>query len=419
MGYKRDAKMDLSMYEEQKESLIRKSEYWSTFPQTPGSHARLTGSVFTFLCSPEDVIQVFHVNGQDDLNRGGLSTYLFDRNCYDKTILINVAGTGEYSVRAMRMDWTDASGQWHEGGHGADKDHDGFDACMNSNILWNFFEGETVSMVGQDEWQGSILVNGNFNFMTIGQSGRTMIVGDVIQNAGGSEFHNFPFRPPKPVSEPTGASPVPLPTSPVALPTSPDTDAPVSTDPPQADFDPGNFCHGLAEAHGCDPNRRGACAINPGPNGEPSCGVGVPTGYYPDLTRCDAYCWCTGTAAPSNYVIVNVGEYYDPKPGNYHYLEGKFGKDNGDGAYGTNGGIPVHINGGMSYEGTLRPPGTCGPAQYCSGPNDNGFHPWDSCTKYYQCSNGVAFQPQPCGAGTLFNSRTNGCDFPYNVDCEI
>merc|ERR1711985_227728 len=117
--------------------------------------------------------------------------------------------------------------------------------------------------------------------MTIGQSGRTMIVGDVVQDTYGSEFHNFPFRPPKPlpapecddfvpsnpVSEPTGASSVTQPTSPAPLPTSPDTDAPVSTDPPQADFDPGKFCHNLAEAHGCDPNRRGSCAIMPGPNG--------------------------------------------------------------------------------------------------------------------------------------------------------
>ena len=31
------------------------------------------------------------------------------------------------------------------------------------------------------------------------------------------------------------------------------------------------------------------------------CGPGVPAGHYPDLTRKDSYCHCTGTEAPGNY----------------------------------------------------------------------------------------------------------------------
>merc|ERR1712100_529768 len=61
-------------------------------------------------------------------------------------------------------------------------------------------------------------------------------------------------------------------------------------------------------------------------------------------TRCDAYCKCTGTAAPSRYEIVNTGQYYDHH-NDYSYLPGKWGKDGGNGAYGTTGGIPVHKNG--------------------------------------------------------------------------
>jgi len=424
--YKRDASMDMSVYEEQKENLIRKSEYWSTFPTTPHTGITVNENVFTFYCSAEDVIQVFNI-GRANLH-GSHGSYLFDQYCYGKTILINVRGTGDYTVDAKRMDWTDASGTEHVGGHGAGQPSYGFDSCMNSNILWNFFEAGTVSMVGTDEWQGSILVNGNFNFMTIGQSGRTMIVGDVVQNKGGSEFHNFQFNPPKPLPSPECDDFVPSnPTSPVPEPTS--TTAPVSQDPtivdpseqtefePGAEFDPGNFCNNLAQVHDCDPNRRGVCNIV-GFEDAPSCGVGVPTGYYPDLTRCDAYCWCTGTEAPSAYTIVNVGEYYDHKPQGRYYLDGQFGKMNGNGAYGTNGGIPVHINGGMSAEGITRPPGTCGPAQSCYEAGRR-YYPWDGCTKYYQCNNGSPSQPQSCSPGTLWDSSINSCNHASLVDCEV
>merc|ERR1711862_79994 len=184
--------LDLSAYEEQKQSLMVKSGLWANLPETPHVSTGVSSRRFNFNCSPEDVIQVFHIS-KSDLSGSGYDSYSFNENCPDKTILINVGGTGNYNVSPKTMNWTDKNGNAQAGGH------EGFNSCMNSAILWNFFEPNTVSMSGTGEWQGSILVNGNFNFETIGQSGRTMVIGDLVQDKQGSEFHNFEFKPPKPL----------------------------------------------------------------------------------------------------------------------------------------------------------------------------------------------------------------------------
>lgn len=44
-------------------------------------------------------------------------------------------------------------------------------------------------------------------------------------------------------------------------------------------------------------------------------------------------------------------------------------------------------------------------------------HPTD-CKKYLSCGSGETFV-MDCAAGTLFNTKTGMCDFPYNVKCEI
>jgi len=444
---------DLSEYEQQKESLIAKSEYWSTLPATPNAVGVFSSPVFNFNCSPDDVIQVFHV-ASSDLSKSGIGSYLFNKNCNDKTILINVHGTGDYKVQAKIMNWVDDSGRQQAGGH------QGFPSCMNSALLWNFHEVDTLTMGGSnggsDEWQGSILVNGNLNMYTSGQSGRTMVIGNIVHNSPGSEFHSFEFEPPKPlpdidcddltpkrpvpapVAEPVvPAEPVPMTDAPVVVPAtdapsltgtdsaSPEAVVPATDAPVVPPVDSGTFCHALNDRSECGLTGPGSCAVQPGPrsdrypNGTPSCGIGVPVGYYPDLTRCDAYCYCTGTAAPSRYEIVNVGNLYDHKQASSSYLNGKWGKNGGDdGAYGTTGGIPVSDKGGMSVEGGKRPPG-CTTEQTCDGPNDYSFHAWNGCAQYYQCAAGVAYQLMSCGPGTLFDESFSGCNTAALVNCSI
>jgi len=67
------------------------------------------------------------------------------------------------------------------------------------------------------------------------------------------------------------------------------------------------------------------------------CPLDVPTGYYPDLSGCDSYCYCTGTRAPSRYETCQHGLLWDPLGWNaprnhrgaraaFHYLSGAYGK---------------------------------------------------------------------------------------------
>jgi len=84
------------------------------------------------------------------------------------------------------------------------------------------------------------------------------------------------------------------------------------------------------------------------------CGEGVPVGYYPDLTTCHAYCFCTGSIAPASYQICNHGLVWDTwllGVGATHWLAGDFGDG---GLYATNGG-GCQWDTSMSAGGAARP----------------------------------------------------------------
>merc|ERR1711865_156293 len=206
-----------------------------------------------------------------------------------------------------------------------------------------------------------------------------------------------------------------------ASPTKNPTNAPTKnpTSAPTKPVDPGSFCHALGVKNGCDLKGPGSCAIQPGPNDEPSCGWGVPVGYYPDLSNCNAYCRCTGTTAPSRYEIVNTGLEWDnfQQGGATYYLDGKFGKN---GAWGTNGGGAGRPS-DMSVEGQVRPGGpkgkTCGPQQKCPTGSYKP-QPWNDCKQWYMCNNGQASDVQDCNPGLLFRADLGICDWPANVKCE-
>merc|ERR1711981_463797 len=52
------------------------------------------------------------------------------------------------------------------------------------------------------EFQGSVLITGNMKMATTGHSGRTIVLGNIEHNKGGSEFHNYEYDPPVPLPEP-------------------------------------------------------------------------------------------------------------------------------------------------------------------------------------------------------------------------
>jgi len=192
--YKQDTNLDMTKYERQIELLRKKSENWASLPDTSGSEWGVSNQNMNIECSAEDVVQIFNIDAAS-LSGNDYSSYVFNKHCSDKTILINVQGTGDITFTTRHMKWTNQNGQIQNGGWA------NFPSCMNSAILWNFPTAQNVLINGSDEMQGSLLVTGNLNFESIGQSGRTMVLGDLTQNRSGSEFHSFEFRPPKPLPE--------------------------------------------------------------------------------------------------------------------------------------------------------------------------------------------------------------------------
>lgn len=214
-----------------------------------------------------------------------------------------------------------------------------------------------------------------------------------------------------PTANPT-ARPSASPTkNPTANPTKNPTKNPTANPTVGATVDPKGFC---GQPEECKLTGVGQCQII-GKGGESSCGVGVPWGYYPDLSRCDAYCYCTGTEAPSRYEIIDTGLEWDThqQGPNIKYLAGVYGKN---GAWGTNGGAqgwPWQ----MSTLGRNRPggDGVCG-GPTCPSNNKNKTQPWNDCKSYYTCNNGNAGPIQNCGGGTLYDVSLGLCNHASLVE---
>jgi len=193
-----DPTYDLTHYQQMRAVLLKKSKYWKTLPAN--GNVSYKYSTTTYTCTDEpDEIQVFNIDAEnsDELESITKATsYTFTSNCEDKTILINVQGTGDVAVFAAAMSDFDSKMGFLEGG---------FSTCMTQNILWNFpdFTNVDIGAGGTSEFHGSLLVSGNLLLSTSGHSGRAMVVGNIIHDSSsGSEFHSYPYNPPTPLPDP-------------------------------------------------------------------------------------------------------------------------------------------------------------------------------------------------------------------------
>lgn len=87
------------------------------------------------------------------------------------------------------------------------------------------------------------------------------------------------------------------------------------------------------------------------------CGSGIKAGFYPDLTRKNSYCECTGTKAPGKYTTCGPGLRWDSFSGGRQYLSGSAnGKRLGKGGYyATNGGT-CNFSSSLDDRSKQRPP---------------------------------------------------------------
>jgi choice-of-anchor A domain-containing protein len=212
--------LDLTGYTKALDELKIKSAYWADRPvngvYTPYNQGP-NGNTAVFKAGNNDCVQVFHLSEDefDDLPWG--IHVQFDANLKDKTVLINYGSDNQKNVKITNLaNFFDPSGNGHWE----------FDSSFTASILWNFYDAEYVDLGGGSdgvgEFQGSILVpNGSLMMQFPGQSGRTIVGLDITQNRGGSEFHSYPFNPPKcnlPLP-PCGSETVPPTPSPTKAPT--------------------------------------------------------------------------------------------------------------------------------------------------------------------------------------------------------
>jgi choice-of-anchor A domain-containing protein len=209
-----DSSLDLSYYSSALHDLQTKSAYWATLSNNGGSASYQYG--WKFSAGDNECIQVMNVQASD---LGGGNWVSFDSSLSDRTIIINVIDTGNVQLTGINdMEYSGQRGYM-------------FDPNLTKNILWNFPSATSVTLDGGAEFQGSILIpNGNLIFKHPGHSGRVIVNGDVTQNYGGSEFHNYPFDPTcsLPLPQCTTPDPVSLPETPTDAPTEAPTEAPVT-----------------------------------------------------------------------------------------------------------------------------------------------------------------------------------------------
>ena len=168
--------LDLTYFVSALDDLRKKSAYWASLPPNGNSASYQWG--WQFSKGNNECVQVMNVEAS---KLGGGNWVNFHSSLSGKTIVINVVDTGAVTINRVQ-DMVDPSGNR---GYA-------FSPAVTKNILWNFPHATSVTLNGGAEFQGSILVpNGDLIFKHPGHSGRVIVAGDLTQNYGGSEFHNY------------------------------------------------------------------------------------------------------------------------------------------------------------------------------------------------------------------------------------
>jgi len=257
----RDEFYNMSKYSDMKDVLSKKSLHWKTL-ESVGEVQLLDGTT-TYACSNTDDIQVFNIGANEHKKINEIHTIKFSNSCEGKTILINVHGFGDIGINAAAMYFNGKLG-YGEGG---------FSTCLTENILWNFPDATSVDLGNgkTSEFHGSILVRGDLKMTTSGHSGRTMVLGDILHNGSGSEFHSYQFNPPRALPDPDDICELPdgsddsgsidgevIPTkAPIPNPTQSPTNNPKCVHIPQNDLASGIWGTNDFECEKCQKGRTG------------------------------------------------------------------------------------------------------------------------------------------------------------------
>jgi choice-of-anchor A domain-containing protein len=185
--------------------LSQKQAFWKTYAPMIGgvqdlgvaSSVSIDGTM-TLNASPgRSAIQVFNFPTGFP---SGVKYLKFHADLDGKTVLINVGGTNNVINVPYMMDGNDAPGA----------SANDFSPILTTSLVWNFYDGSVI-LTGDNSFQGSVVVKGDLNLQIPAQLGRTLVLGNLVQDYPGSIIMNYPFKPSTPLPLPSSICTIPPP----------------------------------------------------------------------------------------------------------------------------------------------------------------------------------------------------------------
>uniref|UniRef100_UPI0012FCC7C2 choice-of-anchor A family protein n=1 Tax=Flavobacterium sp. WG21 TaxID=1229487 RepID=UPI0012FCC7C2 len=187
-----EATLDLTPYNDAFNALQVSSTAWNQLPSDPNVTFANDGfGTYTFTCLTPAVSKSYVINIPNVLASRPNGTINFVGFPDNASLLINVPGTTtNFNIATFQFNGvTQAVGS-------GNKTPANEVAPFSLRILWNLPTATTVSLKGAQFW-GSMVIpqrTGTVTNEMIGMNGRFIVGGNLIQNIGGSETHNYPFK---------------------------------------------------------------------------------------------------------------------------------------------------------------------------------------------------------------------------------
>uniref|UniRef100_UPI0025C0B272 choice-of-anchor A family protein n=1 Tax=Flavobacterium sp. TaxID=239 RepID=UPI0025C0B272 len=187
-----EATLDLAPYNDAFNALQVSSTTWNQLPSDANVTFVNDGfGTYTFTCLTPAVAKTYVINIPNVLASKTNGTINFVGFPDTASLLINVPGTTtNFNIATFQF-----NGVTQGVGSGGKVPANEV-APFSLRILWNLPTATTVSLKGAQFW-GSMVIpqrTGTVTNEMIGMNGRFIVGGNLIQNIGGSETHNYPFK---------------------------------------------------------------------------------------------------------------------------------------------------------------------------------------------------------------------------------
>jgi len=184
--FAQDSALDLTRWDDELTLLTKKVTYWQTL-EANGVAEIIDDNLIFSAGKDNNHVQIFDI----DPIGSTITAVNFNKNMHDKTILIRVNGGGDFHVPPMCF-------------HPADAISDEASICgintfpteLTASIVWVFPTQNSVTISGENELQGSVVLpSASLTFSAKGHSGRMIVGGDLTIDGNSTELHNYEYSP--------------------------------------------------------------------------------------------------------------------------------------------------------------------------------------------------------------------------------